>query len=153
MFSKEEASRFRSEFWTKFGKMMAPYKSQNGTKVNWTNYKTGIKNIYFKMDVDSKKASIGIYLTHKDPEIQEIYFQQFIDMKDYIHSILGEEWIWELNTKNEIGQVVTKIYFEQKGLNMYKENDWADIYQFLQPRILKLDEFWDDTKDVFKNLA
>ncbi|MBB6464016.1 DUF4268 domain-containing protein [Flammeovirga kamogawensis] len=153
MFSKEEASKIRSEFWTKFGKMMAPHRSQGGAKVNWTNYKTGVKNIYFKMDVDSKKASIGIYLTHKDVEIQEIYFQQFVDMKDYMQSILNEKWEWELNSRNEIGQVVSKIYIEKHGLNMFRKDNWADIYQFLQPRILKLDEFWDDTKEVFKSLA
>ncbi|PWJ42721.1 DUF4268 domain-containing protein [Sediminitomix flava] len=152
MFSKEEASRIRSEFWTKFGKMLRPYTSGEGKRINWTNYKTGVKNIFFKMDADKKKASIGIYLTHKDPDIQEIFFDQFEEMKTYLHNLLGEEWEWELHSTNEMGQTVSCIYTELHGVNLFRESDHADIYAFLKPRILKLNEFWEDAKDVFATL-
>ena len=54
MYSKEESARLRQQFWISFGQYMKPVPSASGSTVNWTNYKTGVKNIFFKMDVDKK---------------------------------------------------------------------------------------------------
>ncbi|NLR95016.1 MULTISPECIES: DUF4268 domain-containing protein [Flammeovirga] len=152
MYSKEEHSRLRAEFWTQFGKMLKPFKSEEGKRINWTNYKTGVKNVFFKMDADKKKCSIGIYITHKDTEVQELFYDQFIDMKSYLHSILEEEWTWELHAQNEQYQTISRIYIEKEGVNMFKPEDQPEIYEFLKPRILKLDEFWRDVKEIFQEL-
>ena len=42
MYSKQELSRIREEFWTSFGRYMQPILSADGEKVNWVNYKTGM---------------------------------------------------------------------------------------------------------------
>ncbi len=55
MFSKQDASKLKKEFWTAFGRYMKPVLSADGEKINWINYKTGEKDIVFKMDADSKK--------------------------------------------------------------------------------------------------
>ena len=60
MYSKKEISLTRQEFWTAFGQYMAPIPSAGGEKINWINYKTGVKHIYFKMEADQKFASIGL---------------------------------------------------------------------------------------------
>ncbi|MGN6618356.1 MAG: DUF4268 domain-containing protein, partial [Ilyomonas sp.] len=54
MYSKQEASQLRQEFWTVFGQYMLPVLSSEGMKISWTNYKTGEKNIYFRMNADNK---------------------------------------------------------------------------------------------------
>jgi len=74
MYSKDEASQIKQAFWTTFGQYIAPQLSADGMKVNWVNYKTGIKYLYFKMDADKSLATIGISITHPDPGIQEIFF-------------------------------------------------------------------------------
>ncbi|ANQ50777.1 DUF4268 domain-containing protein [Flammeovirga sp. MY04] len=153
MFSREEHSRLRAAFWTQFGQLMKPFKSEEGKRINWTNYKTGVKSVFFKMEADKKKCGVGIYLTHKDPDIQQLIFEQFEEMKSYLHSVLEEEWEWELHTKNEMRQTISRIYIEKEGVNMFKPEDQADIYEFLKPRMLKLDEFWRDTKEIFVDLS
>lgn len=45
MYSKAEKSKIRKDFWTAFGQYMKPVPSAEGTKVNWPNYKTGVKQI------------------------------------------------------------------------------------------------------------
>ncbi|MFA6277828.1 MAG: DUF4268 domain-containing protein, partial [Pedobacter sp.] len=64
MYSKEEASKTRQQFWITFGKYMKPILSAEGLPINWINYKTGIKNIYFRMDAEQHKAIISIEITH-----------------------------------------------------------------------------------------
>ena len=81
MFSRQEASQLRKEFWTAFGLYMKPVPSSEGEKINWINYKTGEKNVIFKMDASNKEATIAIELTHQDKVIQQLYLDQFLELK------------------------------------------------------------------------
>ena len=45
-------------------------------KVNWINYKTGIKSLEFKTDVTNKLARIAIEITDPDIEMQALMFEQ-----------------------------------------------------------------------------
>jgi hypothetical protein len=83
MYSKQEAAQLRQEFWTAFGQYMSPVLSAEGEKVNWVNYKTGEKDIRFRMSADNKTAEIAIELTHKDAGIQQLYFDQFVELKSF----------------------------------------------------------------------
>ncbi len=73
VYSKEQASQLRQAFWTALGQYLAPIPSAEGQKVNWVNYKTGIKHVYFRMQADHKKASISIEITHPDVGVQELF--------------------------------------------------------------------------------
>src|SRR5688572_6343425 len=105
MFTREEASHIRQEFWTAFGKYMNPVVSAEGMKVNWVNYHTRLKDVYFRMDAGAKGAAIFISMEHRDPGIQELYFQQFVELKTILHATLGEEWEWQLHVQVD-GKVV-----------------------------------------------
>ena len=56
MYSRQEASILKQEFWTSFGLYMNPVLSSEGEKINWVNYKTGEKGIRFKMHADNRSA-------------------------------------------------------------------------------------------------
>jgi hypothetical protein len=152
MYSRQEASQLRQEFWTIFGQYMSPVLSSEGEKVNWVNYKTGEKDIYFRMYADNKKASIGIELTHKDIQIQHLYFEQFKELKQIMSDILGEEWTWLLHTHDENGKIVSRIYTEEKNVSIFDKNSWPALISFLKPRIIALDEFWNNVKYAFEAL-
>ncbi len=68
------------EFWTIFGRYMSPVLSAEGMKINWVNYHTRLKDVYFRMDAGPKAAAIYISIEHRDPGIQELYFDQFLEV-------------------------------------------------------------------------
>ncbi|CAN5890411.1 DUF4268 domain-containing protein [soil metagenome] len=152
MYTKEQASQLRLAFWTAFGQYMAPIPSAQGLKANWSNYKTGIKHVYFRLQADQKKASIAIELTHPDPGIQELYFQQFEEVKSLLHETLGEEWEWELHTRDEHGKTISRIYREVSPVNLFLRDDWPALISFFKPRIIALDAFWSDARFTFEEL-
>jgi hypothetical protein len=152
MYTKEEASKVRQAFWTAFGQYIAPQPSADGLKVNWVNYKTGIKHVYFKMHADKDMAYIAIEMAHPDPEIQEMFFQQFEAQKDLLHAILEEEWNWALHSTDEYGKTISRIYKELAPVNIFNEQDWPKLISFLKPRITALDEFWSNAKYGFEEL-
>jgi hypothetical protein len=151
MFTREEASRIRHEFWTTLGKYMSPIPSAEGTKINWVNYHTRIKDLHFRMDAGPKTASVSISLEHRDPVIQEIFFEQFLQFKSLLHDILGEEWHWQLHANIE-GKVITRIYKEISGVSVFNKEQWPELISFFKPRMIALDSFWENAKYSFESL-
>jgi hypothetical protein len=152
MYSREEASQLRQSFWTAFGQYMSPVLSSEGQKVNWINYRTGFSGVQFKMDAGSKKADIGITLTHSDTGIQELFFEQFREYQTLLRQYLDEEWNWVLHAHDESGRTVSRIYTEIPGVSVFNRDDWPALIAFFKPRITALDEFWNDVKDGFETL-
>jgi hypothetical protein len=152
MFSKQEASKLRQEFWTSFGLYMQPLPSAEGERVNWVNYKTGEKDISFRMQAEGKSASIAIELSHKDAGIQQLYYEQFLQFRKMLHDTLGEEWQWELHGYDEFGKLKSRISKELPGVSIYKKEDWPALISFFKPRVIALDEFWSNIKYAFEAL-
>lgn len=152
MYSKDQASQLKQQFWTAFGQYIAPHPSADGLKVNWVNYKTGIKHLYFKMEADKYHATIAIEIAHPDNEIQEYMFDQFRAYKTMLESCLNESWEWVLHVDDD-GKTVSRIYKELTNVSIFKQEDWPQLISFFKPRIIALDEFWSDAQygfDLFR---
>ncbi|MCH7410099.1 DUF4268 domain-containing protein [Belliella sp. DSM 111904] len=152
MYSKAEKSKIRKDFWTAFGQYMKPVPSAEGTKVNWPNYKTGVKHLFFKMKAERDFASIGIEFTHTDLELQQLYYEQMEAFKHILHDTLGEEWQWSMHHEDEHGNLISKVEKTLHQVNVMSQNDWPNIISFLKPRIIALDEFWSNMKPAFEEL-
>ncbi|AMM52315.1 hypothetical protein TH61_15520 [Rufibacter sp. DG15C] len=152
MYTREQASQLRQAFWTTFGQYIAPHLSAEGLRTNWVNYKTGLPGVAFKMDADKKSASIAIEMSQADPEIQELYFEQFLALKTLLHETLEEEWEWALHTEDEYGRTVSRIYKEIKPVSVFNKDDWPALISFFKPRIIALDAFWSDAQYSFDAL-
>lgn len=152
MYTKDEASRIRQAFWTTFGRYIAPHPSAEGMKVNWLNYKTGIRHVYFRMHADNRHGTIGIEITHPDPGVQELFFLQFTELKTMLESMMGEDWVWELHSTDAQGRIISRIYKEIAPVNVFDQADWPALISFLKPRMTALDEFWTDAKYSFDGL-
>ena len=152
MYTREQASQLRQAFWTTFGQYMWPVHSAEGLKPNWINYNTGQKHLNFRMRADKETATIGIELTHPDPGIQEIFFEQFTALKTFFEEQVNEEWQWELHTQDENGKVYSRIYKEIKPVNVFDREDWPALISFFKPRLIALDQFWSDAQYSFESL-
>ena len=152
MFSKAESSRIRQEFWTTFGLYMKPIISSEGMRINWINYNTKLKDVYFRMETHRKSAEIAISIEHNDPDIQELFFEQFLELKTLLHMELEEEWAWELHAVEEDGKVISKIYKELPKTSVFNKDHWPELISFFKPRIIALDRFWENAQYAFESL-
>ena len=152
MYSKQEASQLRQEFWTAFGLYMQPLKSSEGEKVNWINYKTGEKSVHFRMQADATSAFIGIEMSHTDLGLQELYFAQFKELRSLLEIETVEVWTWSLHMQDEYGKTVSRIYKSIFDASIYNKNNWPQLISFFKPRIIALDAFWNQVKYGFEAL-
>ena len=152
MYSKQEAAQLKKEFWTAFGQYMMPVLSAEGEKVSWVNYKTGEKSIFFRMQADNQKAVVAIELTHSDKDIQQLYYEQFLQLKNLLEEATGEKWTWQLQTADEYGKTISRISTELPGVSIFKKEDWPRLISFFKTNSIAFDEFWSNVKYAFEAL-
>jgi hypothetical protein len=152
MYSKQEAAQLRKEFWTAFGQYMTPLMSAEGEKISWVNYRTGEKNVSFRMQADNTVATIAIELTHSDAGVQQLYFDQFLQLKKIFEATAGGDWTWLLHTTDENGKTVSRIFKELSPVSVFKKEDWPRLISFFKEGMVALDEFWSNVKYSFEEL-
>lgn len=149
MYSKQQASQLRQEFWTVFGKYMQPVLSATGERINWVNYKTGIKSIFFRMQA-AKGASITIEFTHPDIAEQQVCYHRFLQLRTLFQNTMQEEWNWMPGIIDEHGKTISRISATLNGVSIFNKADWPALISFFKPRIIALDEFWSMVKPGFE---
>jgi len=152
MYSRQEASKIKQQFWTVFGQYMQPVLSAEGEKMQWVNYKTGEPHISFKMDADSKSAMVAIVLTHKDKGLRELYFQQFMELRKLLSQALEEDWTWRQHATESNGKEISRIFICLENVSIFSRDDWPAIIAFLKKRIIALDAFWSEARYAFESL-
>lgn len=153
MWSREEAQERRKEFWTAFGVFMRKHIPLSHPKARWLNYKTGVRDVYFRLEADNTGAKVCIDIQHRDAEIRELFYEQFTELKVVLHDIVGEEMKWDEHFYfDEIEKEISRIYVQLPNKNIYRKDDWSEIFHFLEKHIVTLDEFWADYKDIFIEL-
>ena len=104
------------------------------------------------MHADHKYASIAIELTHPDAGVRELLFEQFKEFKKLLEEHLQEEWEWELFANDEYGKSISRIYKILPGASVFRKEDWPALISFFKPRMIALDEFWNDARYSFEAL-
>lgn len=152
MYTAERASRIRETFWLKLGKYLAPIPGAGGDKVNWINYKTGIKDFYFRMEATRSEARISVEIMQRDPVYSKKLYEQLVLLRGDFESTMQETWIWEPASVNDTNMPLSRLYTDLKNVNVLKEDDWPTIISFLKPRIILLDQFWNNNRMIFESL-
>lgn len=146
MYSRQEASQIKQEFWTSFGQYMAPILSSEGEKINWVNYKTGQRQFSIRLTADNRQAGIYLELSHKDTILQQLYFEQLVALKHLLPHHEGLSWQWQLLVPNDQGRTVSRIFDQLYDVSIFRKEDWPGLISFFKQRIILLDEFWNRVK-------
>jgi hypothetical protein len=153
MYTRKQASVIKQQFWTRFGQYMAPVPSESGEKINWINYKTGIRNLYFKMDVTENEALVYIEIAHKDQDFALKIYDQFFLLKTALEADFQKHLSWNRLTENGHHQSMSTIVAVQKNCNVFTENDWPEMISFLKEGIIGLDKFWYHHQMIFEMIG
>ncbi len=149
MYNRNEMSKVRQYFWTSFGRYMLPVQPAGDEKVNWINYKTGVKEISFKMSAERDAAGLSIQITG-DKLQREKHYKRMLQFKQVFESSVQGKWIWLKEKPDENGRIMAVIETILPGVNVYDKNDWPAIISFLKSMITELDKFWTSVEDFFE---
>lgn len=104
------------------------------------------------MEAGPKSASIAITLEHRDAGIRELYFEQFLELKELLHSTLEEEWDWQQNVEQPDGRIISQIIQVLPNVSIFNKDQWPDLILFFKPRMIALDSFWENARYSFEDL-
>lgn len=150
MYTTELVSKQRKKFWTIFGHYMKPVPGASGEAVNWLNYKTGVRNVFFRMDADQHSAHVGIEILHVMEADRIQYYNHFLALKNLLEQTTSAKWHWHAAVTDENGQIISRISQSLNNVAILDEADWPAIIAFLKQHIIALDVFWDSVKDGFE---
>ncbi|MCO6500279.1 MAG: DUF4268 domain-containing protein [Vicingus serpentipes] len=151
MYTKEEKKNINTEFWNSFGVYMKKHNKQYG-RIRWVNYRTNIKDLYFRLNITQQKAVFSIELQHSDDGIRELFYEQFVELKTVLNASVGKELIWEDIKFNQFNHPVSCIYQELPNVSIYNKEDWQTAFQFFEKRMVGLHDFWIEFGEIFKQL-
>ncbi|MGP1500252.1 MAG: DUF4268 domain-containing protein [Bergeyella cardium] len=140
MFSKEEWARMRQEFWTSFGKSF-PRK--------WILYNTKIKGFSFKFHFDTKKAMVLVVI-EGNLEHRIRYFEKMQSLEN----LLMDYWddaVFSDSFELENGKEISCVFVEKYGVSIHNKSTWQETMNFLYEKMLKLEEFWLEYEDFFRD--
>lgn len=138
MYSKEFTAGITQRFWETFGKYMAPVPSATGEKVNWVNYKTGVKGIRIFQTFDRGGAGVGLKIENgeKAELYQAVLENTSTDLEGFEKHLTGD------------GGMNLEARLNKKDL--YNEQDWPEVISFLKQKLIALDAYWADNKFIFE---
>ncbi|RYY22617.1 MAG: DUF4268 domain-containing protein [Chitinophagaceae bacterium] len=145
--------KIKEAFWAVFGKYMSLQPSGSGQKINWINYKTGVKYLHFRLAADDKKAGMYIELSHPDLELQQQMFNQLLQDKYMLNTDPDLHWLYTPGITNTEGRIISKVFVEQFGPNVYFRSDWPAIISFLKSALVIVDLFWTEQRDIYSFIA
>ncbi len=142
MFSIEESSRLRKEFWISFGKSF-PRK--------WILYNTKIKDFSFKFVANQKQAMVCLDIESQDTIKNQLLFEQLLALKSILVETYIPDVLFDKNYTLENGKIIYRIYVaHQQKFNIHNKDTWQQAYEFFNETMRKFELFYHDFEDFIK---
>ncbi|MCK9209087.1 MAG: DUF4268 domain-containing protein [Salinivirgaceae bacterium] len=150
MYSKEEARFLHHGFWESFHNYTAFYSRKVGGPIHWMLYKTGIKGLELKFNVDTKQVSVILEVNPRNEEKRFDYFVELDKYRNIINQGFGQSLVWEEQVKLADGKTVTRIYKSLQGCNYHNQDHWNMIFHFMATNMYQLQNNLSDILPVLK---
>lgn len=144
MFSKEEKQAINKEFWEGF----KTYCHKNKIKNKWLLSKISIKSTQLKFYIDNKKALVLFQIDNKSEAKRHEIYSYFYAMKKLWDKEAGEDLKWNKDFDGIQDINVSAVYFEIKGVSIYNQKDYEQIYDFFVKKMTILEDIYFEYKEV-----
>jgi len=151
MFSKEEAKQLRKEFWESFSNYTKFYSRKVGEPLKWMLYKTGIKGLELKFDLEDKLVRVVLELNSRSEDRRFDMFVELDAYKKIIENGFNEELIWADEFILPEGKVVSRVYIELEEIKYHNRDNWPELFKFMAKNMYQLQLNFLDIEPIFKN--
>lgn len=151
MYSKEEAKKLRFSFWELFGKRCEVHPLLKNRKRKWLLHRTKIKGVALRFEVGRENARVILELSQRNEELRLKAFEILEQYKAIVEAGFENGLTWEYYYQREDShQEVCRIYSTLENVDLHRQNQWPDIYNFFIENMLKLEENFLAVRDILK---
>ncbi|MBN2668417.1 MAG: DUF4268 domain-containing protein [Bacteroidales bacterium] len=148
MYSKEEFKQLKVDFWTKFGIYSQRKRQKKGLDKKWLLYKTDIKGIELKFDLEEKSC-----LTTIEIDLRQSISNSYIEKINLLKDELKDKTDFKLEEQDLFlagDKYVYRYYYQLNDLSFKNKDNWPLIFQFFFKHMLALENFILENKDILK---
>jgi len=114
-------------------------------------YRTKIKGVALRFDVGRKNANVILELSNRNERIRLKAYEILEKYKVIIEEGFENGLTWEFyHERADSGQEVCRIYTTLDHVDIHRQNQWPDIFNFFIENMLKLEENFLSIRDVLK---
>ena len=110
-----------------------------------------IKSTQLKFYADHEKALVLFQIDNKSEERRKEIYSYFYAFRKLWDNEAGEGLIWAEDYDGIEQKTISAVYFELKGVNMYREEDHQKIYAFFASKMIILEDIYVEYKEVLSH--
>jgi len=151
MYSKEEKKKLVIDFWNLFKKRCAVHPELKLKKKRFILHRTKIKGVALRFDIGREDAKVILELHHRNERLRlkayEVLERYKIVIEEGFENGLNWEFYYE---RTDSGQEVARIYTRLGDVDLHRQNQWPDIYNFFIENMMKLEDNFMSVRDVLE---
>jgi hypothetical protein len=152
MFTKSEAKQIRLEFWGKFRQISSLERRQRGLKKDWMLKRTGIKEVSLRFDANRQHTAVGFEIFSKDKFTEALFVEKFESLKQVLSDRIDLPIVWDDNFVTQEGRSCTRIYVDLNHVDIYCQNDWERMYEFMLKYMFLFEEIFVEFKEFIADI-
>jgi len=139
------------DFWDIFKKRCAVHPDLQMKKKNFILHRTKIKGVALRFDIGRTDAKVILELQNHNEKYRLKAFEVLENYKVILENGFKNGLIWEFYYQRpESGQEVCRIYTKLKNVDLHRQNQWPDIYNFFIENMIKLEENFLVVRDILE---
>ncbi|NOR74734.1 MAG: DUF4268 domain-containing protein [Draconibacterium sp.] len=151
MYSIEEKKKLTADFWQLFKRRCEVHPNLKLKKKKWILHRTKIKGVALRFDVGRNDAKVILELHNRSEKLRLKAFEILERYKVVVEDGFGDELIWEFYYQRpDSKQEVCRIYTTLENIDIHKQNQWPDIYNFFIKNMMSLEDNFLMVRDVLE---
>lgn len=151
MYSREEAKKLSLEFWELFNKRCEVHPELKFKKKKWILHRTKIRGIALRFEISRKNAKVILELHHRSEDQRLKAYETVERYKLILEEGFENALVWEFyHEREDSGQEVCRIYTVLEDVDLHRQNQWPDIYNFFIENMLLLESNFLEISDVLR---
>ncbi len=152
MYSKEEKKKLAVDFWDMFKQRCAVHPNLKFKKKPFILHRTKIKGVVLRFDIDRNNAKVVLELNNRSERFRLKAFEVLESYKTVVEQGFQNGLVWEFfHERPESGQEVCRIYTTLNNVDLHRQDQWPEIYNFFIENMLKLEDNFLQVRDILED--
>ena len=151
MYTPEESKQLRLKFWEHFGMRCRVHPELSKKKKNFILHRTKISGVALRFEADRKSARVILELGQRNEDKRLKAFEILQNYKIVLEEGFPDGLTWEFfHQREDSNKEVCRIYTELTEVDIHRQTDWPDIFNFFIENMIRLETNFLLLRDVLK---
>ncbi len=140
MYSKDEAKQLMVDFWNGFNNYTKYFARKKGEPVEWMLYKTGIKGLELKFDLDKRGVRTVLESNSRDESRRLDIFIELEKYKVILEQGFDNGLNWTDDHHLDVGKPVMRISTQLENVTFHNRDNWPQLFEFMANTMWQLQQ-------------